>query len=430
MIAAAVAKPEACDEWRRDCSTRHCTTAFFGAPRPASETGRYFAIADIDGDGDGDILGGEASVYALVNDGGTFEQRTIGEVDEQEIMDLVAADFDADGDIDLAVARVTPSYWYIWEVAGDVIVYLNHGDGTFVPTTVASYADRGVFNLAVDDMDGDGDPDILVDVDGHDEVYDYDDERFLELLVNDAGAFDAKVPVTLGGSDWIDTPDLDGDGDPDIVLGKMVVENLGDLAFGPARALPAAGDGYTEGRGVADLDGDGDVELLDAAWFTTGGRNIGYQENLGGMTFGERTVLVEGAVGPLAIYDLDEDGDEDILALDELSPSKLRFVPNRGRLDVTSAPKLADCGEFLIGEIDGVGPVDLLCWVPGPAGANVTLVWFPGLACDIADADPSSDRGGRCGTARPDPMLPLGWAVALLACYRRSGRGRRASPRR
>jgi Ca2+-binding RTX toxin-like protein len=130
----------------------------------------YFADPtgiDYDGDGDIDIVSGSSygDTYAIRNDGGgnfTFVSgggRPFAGVtfDVGGFSSITSGDVDGDGDLDLVVG----------EADGILNVFLNNGGGTFVAATPAqnpwSGIDFGSYSLpAFGDIDGDGDLDLVV----------------------------------------------------------------------------------------------------------------------------------------------------------------------------------------------------------------------------------------------------------------------------
>ncbi len=116
---------------------------------------------DLDGDGDLDlVVASRASVDVFINDGsGRFAARVpypTSASDTGEGRALVLADFDRDGDLDVAASDPDDN---------SVGLYLNRGDGTFAPVTAfpIGHAPR---HLASGDLDGDHRLDLVVAVQG------------------------------------------------------------------------------------------------------------------------------------------------------------------------------------------------------------------------------------------------------------------------
>jgi hypothetical protein len=109
---------------------------------------------DLDGDGDMDLLVPGRGVDWLENDGaGNFQRHTIS-INRNDIYDVMAADFDEDGDMDVAAAVTKFSI-------GSIAWYENDGEENFYGRAVPS--NGSVINrLHALDVDGDGDLDLAV----------------------------------------------------------------------------------------------------------------------------------------------------------------------------------------------------------------------------------------------------------------------------
>ena len=240
------------------------------------------AAGDVDGDGFVDLFvvrGTVGPALLFLNQGdGTFVEGAEAAglvVEGRTHSGPVFADWDGDGDVDLFVGGV--------EAAGPRL-FRNRGDGTFEETTAGSgiATDRHTFSAAFADADGDGALDVFLSHWGS-EIGPGSSEHL--FLGDGAGGFhDASVPsgvraafpvetdVFSGNTlDFTFTPnwtDIDGDGDPDLLLTSdfgtsQVLRNLGDGTF--VDVTPAAiTDENGMGAAVGDYDNDGDLD-----WFVT-----------------------------------------------------------------------------------------------------------------------------------------------------------------
>ncbi len=159
------------------------------------------------------------------------------------------ADFDGDGDLDLAATGA---------------VAINDGAGHFTPVPTS---EPGLDPVDTGDVDGDGDADILCSYVGYDGIY---------LLRNLSGAqFRTETLLDRFTTPDVATPprlrDLDGDGDLDVVYGLApgnmtteahVLENVAGRFRDVLAPLPVVQSGLGE-RVVeaADFDGDGLIDL-------------------------------------------------------------------------------------------------------------------------------------------------------------------------
>jgi uncharacterized repeat protein (TIGR01451 family) len=167
----------------------------------------------------------------------------------------VAADFDDDGNIDLAIAG---------ETSNDVAVLMGNGEGEFSPPVVFA-AGSAPQNVDVGDLNGDGNPDLV--------VANYLSENISVLLGDGGGGFEAAVGFGVGSSPrWVRVADLNGDGKPDLAVANG--DNVGIL-LNNRETTPAASASFTApvnfptGAGpvmvaVADVNGDGVIDLLTA----------------------------------------------------------------------------------------------------------------------------------------------------------------------
>ena len=215
-----------------------------------------------------------------------------------------AADLDGDGDADMLFVSHHPDRIAWFENLG--------GGAFFVYPNIIANAYRAT-SVHAADLDGDGDADVLSASAGDNKV------AWHENL--GGGNFSAQRVITTdaGSAQGVHAADLDGDGDADVLsasAGDNKVawhENLGGGNFSAQRVITTDA-GSAQGVHAADLDGDGDADVLSAS---AGDNKVAWYENLGGGNFSAQRVITNDAVGAISVLpaDLDGDGDTDVLSL-------------------------------------------------------------------------------------------------------------------
>ncbi len=165
------------------------------------------------------------------------------------------------------------------------------------------------------DLDGDGDIDVL-------SASLYDDKIAWYENTDGLGTFGGqRVISTVADRAWdVFAADLDGDGDVDVLSASegddkiAWYENTDGLGtFGGQRIITATVD-YPISVFAVDLDGDGDIDVLSASYYD---HKIAWYENTDGLgNFGNQTIITSNARGAQSVFatDLDRDGDMDVLS--------------------------------------------------------------------------------------------------------------------
>jgi len=238
---------------------------------------------------------------------------------------IAAADYDADGDVDLYIVggRTHPNH-----------LYQNRGDGTFVEVAasvgldVTHWGSGPVFG----DVDGDGDLDLFVGSGDGDPVYLF--ENRLDEAEAPTGVFvdrtlESGITITTENTVSAAFHDYDEDGYLDLFLAhwgavrsqgedtETVWRNEGNFTFtstsietGIAAAMVKSGRDWSFTPNLSDIDGDGDADLLMVADLN----NSEVLVNNGDGTFTATTdpdVIDDQAGMGAAVGDYDNDGDMD-----------------------------------------------------------------------------------------------------------------------
>jgi hypothetical protein len=244
------------------------------------------------------------------------------------VADIELADFNGDGTLDPAVAA------FGWRKVGNVTVLENHTTDYDRPSFTARVIDPrpGSIRAIPTDLNDDARPDLIVlFAQEFEEVVAFINNGTSEISFSPQTIY--KAPHPNWGSSGIEVVDLDKDGDMDVLLthgdtfddqiikpyhGIQWLENRGTFPFTEHRLADLPG----VSRAVAaDLDGDGDLDVIAGA-FIAGGEDQN-ESAVPGLVWLEQTKSGEFERHTLdAEYphhaavdaaDFDQDGDVDIV---------------------------------------------------------------------------------------------------------------------
>ena len=247
------------------------------------------------------------------------------------VADVQAADFDADGDLDLVVAE------FGWITVGRIL-YLENQSGaenlgalSFKAVTLDSRA--GGIRVPVVDLNQDAKPDFIA-------LISQQHEAVVAFLNQGGGRFEKReifvAPHPHWGSSGIEAVDFDQDGDTDILLTN------GDTMDDMIRFKPYQGVSWLENRGefpfvhhligryygamhaeAGDMDGDGDLDVVVSSWIPELKESDRSAMKLPGAVWFEQTdkasfephVLIDQAcdIPTLDLGDVDGDGRLDVI---------------------------------------------------------------------------------------------------------------------
>jgi hypothetical protein len=389
----------------------------------------HFAIfADVDNDGALDLFTGtyvNADPKATPKDPGDRSEVMLGDgkgklklaaqsdLYSKEMRSTTSAaflDYDRDGVVDLFVGNWYEVYGYLPAVQSRL--YRGVGDGTFVDVTdklgLTTLRDKGfaegqnsrpVYGVTACDVDGDGDPDVLLSAYGRqwnqlwrndgdrfvdvgrasgfagDEITDYKDNEFYRCYCKTSGACSADPPKSSCGSGASWTPGVDDQ--------------------------PWRLNGNTFTTICGDVDNDGDLDLFNAEirhWhigvssdpsqlLVNGGKTPLAFERPGNAKTGlARTHATadwnEGDISA-AFLDFDSDGRLDILLMDSDYPDThswlFRQKPDGTFEEISKAAGIDhDRGqEVTVADFDGDGDLDVVMGQSSARGGpKVPQVYF------------------------------------------------------
>lgn len=280
------------------------------------------AAGDLDGDGDLDLTSADAlpnnSLYWFENDGkGGFKKHFIQKNDPDRLERHAIADVDGDGKPDVIIVK---------NLFGDLLWFRNDGtpkDGNLWKRHLITKGKLpGAYDVAPADFDGDGDLDVAASswrLSNNFVWYENDGSPA-------NGEWKRRIiEADVAETRMIRAADVDGDGDPDLVGSAreqpLVVwyENSGRPAkdgwkkhvIDDTSVQPIHGE-------VVDLDGDGDRDVLMAFGMGFSGNpdaeQLAWYENDGSPATGswKKHVIRRGLTGAFEAVTGDFDGDRDL----------------------------------------------------------------------------------------------------------------------
>lgn len=177
------------------------------------------ALGDVNGDGRSDVVvanWGLGTVGVLIgNADGSFQSMRTYSAGGDMPTQAAVADFNGDGALDIAVVNYTDTY----SLGSPVGVLLGNGDGTFQPVATYNPGGRERTSLAIADVDADGSTDLLVTSGCLTDDFVCAEGRISVLHGNGNGTFAAPVPYLSGGRfpQSLAVNDLNGDGQLDLI---------------------------------------------------------------------------------------------------------------------------------------------------------------------------------------------------------------------
>ncbi len=351
-----------------------------------NENSHDVAFADMDGDGDLDVLvantAGENNSLYWNNGQGLFTRAGTGPFVSEggNSRDIAVGDIDGDGDLDILVAN---------SPAQPNFLYVNRGgaqggvEGTFesVKSSPVAIDNANSRRAAFADIDGDGDLDLFV-------ANSSDNDNF--LYVNQGGtqggnegnfARVTNSPVVSDGgvSHQGCFGDIDNDGDLDLFVPNHggVVGGQGDVNFlytndGSGNftrvvlGRVATDVNHSLCAAFGDLDDDGDLDLFVG---NNQGQDNSLYLNLGGGDFisvPSRSIVDDAGESKGALLtDIDADGDLDLLVANKVGDHNMVYMNDgRGAFSIQAfGPLVSDAGDsynVAVGDLNSDGQADIM----------------------------------------------------------------------
>ncbi len=280
------------------------------------------AHSDIDGDGDQDVFvtgyHENIAVARLYSNDGTgiltevqgtpFEGVSVGS--------SAFADIDGDGDDDLLVTGYTNNNQRISKL------YKNNGSGVFSEVHGTPFDPVSFSTVTFTDIDSDNDQDVLIT------GYNNSNQRIAKLFMNDGtGTFSLAGGIPFEGVSFgaVAFADINNDGHKDVLItgentaeqpiAKLYVNN-GSGSFTELTGLPFEGV-YNSAVAFADIDNDGDQDVIITGKknYTQDISNLYRNNGNGSFTVIASPAFIGMSLGSVAFADIDNDSDPDLLVI-------------------------------------------------------------------------------------------------------------------
>jgi fibronectin type 3 domain-containing protein len=252
-------------------------------------------LGDIDGDGIMDIVAVEDGLKLLIilgTGGGSFQGEAIVSGSEQLYagVNLTTGDFNGDGNQDIAVS-LSPSdgEWPTGNVR--IVLYWGSGYNTFTKGTVIETDNYFEANIFAADLNGDGKMDIML------QAHPWDNNEVSVFLNKGGGNFQGALKYDIGSSGYLKLEDINGDGYPDIITdveenmswgissyGVSIHAGNGDGTFRHLYTLPFGErqSGLSLNSQLGDLNNDGYPDLVGLSHDSFAAEHKIYLNNGGG----------------------------------------------------------------------------------------------------------------------------------------------------
>ena len=352
------------------------------------------ALFDIDADGDLDaVIDGHLKGYKVFRNSGTGIFSSTGQTlagYRSGFISPMVGDIDKDGDLDIVI---------VTEHGAGSRILRNDGNGLFTDSSIDLTGTQfDSFRYPIDnygalliDVDRDGYPDIFI-AHGTSSAFGIPNEVWLN---DGTGAFtNSNLALGYNNSKSVSSGDMNGDGYTDVYVTNFRQKNHVWLNNGNVNFTPHGGylgNEDSQSVNLGDLDNDGDLDAFVANGSSTSSgasfANLVWLNDGDGVFVNSGQRLGNSNSQDSSLADLDGDGDLDVFVSNKFVPNnpgmsqqdEIWFNDGKGHFtrssyDFGDVPSLA----VALGDIDGDSDIDIVIsnfTVSGPSVSFELSIW-------------------------------------------------------
>lgn len=276
---------------------------------------------------------------------------------------LVVDNFDDDCELDIIGGTTEP---------GDIFYWLGDGVGNWQrQQRIQIRAD--VRSMASGDVNNDCYQDLVFSSIG--------DTKGIHVLINEHGRFRAGRPVTERELyEGLRLVDINKDGNLDIIAANTSNASIGGIQvwFGDGKGnfIPETGPtrlGIYKDVAVADIDKDGNLDIVGAGWGVETG-SLRVWLGLGDGRWSDSPVLTKGSFWGVEIADVDGDGNLDIIAASNFNGVHIYYGDGHGAFP--RSEMLTEKGSFWRAKAYDINGDDLMDIIATSNDNHGIIIWY------------------------------------------------------